>query len=140
MSVDDVELTINEVRHARELSTDLYVVDHIRLERLNDGTIRTSGGRIRHWPNWTPADASLSPNDVKLSRYRHQPEDDFGQGCQPRGLAWLAGLVPAARTLGLAFVAASRALRDQVAVPGDLGGEVGGELVKERRGKSIRSR
>jgi hypothetical protein len=67
MSVDDVELTINEVRHAREISTDLYVVDHIRLERLNDGTILTSGGRIRHWPNWAPADASLSP-----TRYRYQ--------------------------------------------------------------------
>jgi hypothetical protein len=48
MSVADVELTINEVRHAREISTDLYVVDRIRLERLDDGTIRTSGGRIRH--------------------------------------------------------------------------------------------
>ena len=60
-------LTINEVRHAREISTDLYVVDHIRLERLDDGTIRTSGGRIRPWPNWAPNDASLSP-----TRYRYQ--------------------------------------------------------------------
>jgi len=67
MSVDDVELTINEVRHAREIPTDLYVVDQIRLERLNDGSIRTSGGRVRHWPNWTPADGSLSP-----TRYRYQ--------------------------------------------------------------------
>jgi hypothetical protein len=41
---------------------------------------------------------------------------------------------------GLAFVAAPGAVRDEVAVPGDLGGQVGGELVKERRGKSIRSR
>ena len=82
----------------------------------------------------------LWPNDVKLSWNWHEPEDYLGQGCQPRGFAWLAGLVPAARTLGLAFVAAPRAFRDQVAVPGDLGGQVGGELVKERRGKSIRSR
>ena len=43
------------------------------------------------------------------------------------------------RALGLAFVAASGAARDEVPVPGDLGGQVGGELVKERRGKSIRS-
>jgi hypothetical protein len=67
MSVDDVELTINEVRHAREIPTDLYVVDQIRLERLNDVTIRTSGGRVRHWPNWAPADGSLSP-----TRYQYQ--------------------------------------------------------------------
>jgi hypothetical protein len=65
--VDDVQLTMNEVRHAREIPTDLYVVDQIRLERLKDGTIRTSGGRVRRWPNWTPADASLSP-----TRYRYQ--------------------------------------------------------------------
>ena len=67
MSVGDVELTINEVRHAREIPTDLYVVDQIRLERLNDETLRTSGGRVRHWPSWTPADTSLSP-----TRYRYQ--------------------------------------------------------------------
>jgi hypothetical protein len=48
----------------------------------------------------------------------------------------LAGLVAASWALGLAFVAA----RDEVAVVGDLGGQVGGELVKELRGKSIRSR
>ncbi len=51
-----------------------------------------------------------------------------------------AGLVPAPWPFGLAFVAAPGAGRDEVAVPGDLGGQVGGELVKERRGKSIRSR
>jgi Domain of unknown function (DUF3883) len=66
-SVVDVELTINEVRHAREIRTDLYVVDQIRFERLNDGTIRTTGGRVRHWLTWSPADASLSP-----TRYRYQ--------------------------------------------------------------------
>ena len=66
-SVVDVELTINEVRHARGTRTDLYVVDQIRLERLADGTIRTTSGRVRHWPDWSPADASLSP-----TRYRYQ--------------------------------------------------------------------
>ena len=79
-------------------------------------------------------------NGVKLSGDWHQPEGDLGQGRQPGGLAWLAGLIPSAWALGLAFVAASRAARDEVAVPGDLGGQVGGKLVKLRRGKSIRSR
>jgi DDE superfamily endonuclease len=79
-------------------------------------------------------------NGIKLSWDRHQPEDDLGQGCQPGGLAWFAGLVPASWAVGLAFVAASRAARDEMAVVGDLGGQVGGEVVKERRGKSIRSR
>ena len=80
------------------------------------------------------------PNGIKLSWNWHAPEDDLGQGCQPGGFAWLAGLVPAPGPLGLAFVAAPGAGRDEVAVPGDLGGQVGGELVKERRGKSTRSR
>ena len=79
-------------------------------------------------------------NGVKLSGDRHPPEDDRGQGCQAGCLAWFAGLVPASWALGLAFVAAAWPVRDEVAVPGDLGGQVRGELVKERRGKSIRSR
>ena len=79
-------------------------------------------------------------NGVKLSGDWHQPEGDLGQRRQPGGLAWLAGLVPAPRALGLAFVAAPGAERDEVPVPGDLGGQVGGELVKEARGKSTRSR
>jgi hypothetical protein len=92
-----------------------------------------------HWwgPVWL---TGLWPNGVKLSRYGHPPEYDLGQWCQPGGLAWLAGLVPASRALGLAFVAAPGADGDEVAVPGDLGGQAGGELVKERRGKSTRSR
>ena len=67
ISVVDVELTINEVHHARDIRTDLYVVDQIRVERQGDGTIQTSGGRVRHWPNWSPADTALSP-----TRYRYQ--------------------------------------------------------------------
>ena len=79
-------------------------------------------------------------NGVKLSGDRHPPEDDLGHGCQAGCLAWFAGLVPASWALGLAFVAAAWPVRDEVAMPGDLGGQVRGELVKERRGKSIRSR
>lgn len=58
---DVVELTTNEVSHARRLTTDLVVVDEIRWERLPDGTIRTSGGRFRHWASWQPADADMKP-------------------------------------------------------------------------------
>src|SRR5437879_3442518 len=79
-------------------------------------------------------------NGFKLSRHWHQPEDDLGQRREPGGLAVLAGLVAASGALGRAFVAASGAGRDEVPVPGDLGGQAGGELVKEARGKSIRSR
>ena len=79
-------------------------------------------------------------NGIKLSWNRHQPEDDFRQRRQPGRLAVLAGLVAASGALGLAFVAASGAARNEMTVVGDLSGQVGGELVKELRGKSIRSR
>lgn len=88
------------------------------------------------WPLLT----GLWANGVKLSGGGHPPEHDLGHGCQAGGFAGLAGLVPAPWALGLAFVAAPGTGRDEVAVPGDLGGQVGGEFVKERRGKSIRSR
>ena len=51
--------------------------------------------------------ACPATNDIKLSREGHQPEDDPGQRGQAGGLAGFAGLVPAARALGLAFVAAA---------------------------------
>ncbi len=81
-----------------------------------------------------------SPNDIKLSGDRHQPEDDPGQRGQPGGLAGFAGLVPAAEALGLALVAAAGPFGDQVALAGDLEGEVFGALGQAVRGKSIRSR
>jgi len=82
----------------------------------------------------------VRPNGIKLSWNGHQPGDDFRQRRQPGRLAVLAGLVAASGALGVAFVAASGAARDEMTVVGDLGGQVGGELVKELRGKSIRSR
>jgi len=93
---------------------------------------------VRVFPGRPPA--APGANGFKLSRHWHQPEDDLGQGREPGGLAVLAGLVAASGPLGRAFVAASGAARDEVPVPGDPGGQVGGELVKEARGKSIRSR
>jgi hypothetical protein len=51
---------VNEVTNAREWSsTDLMVVDQIRLETDPNGLITTSGGRVRRWENWAPAEDSL---------------------------------------------------------------------------------
>jgi hypothetical protein len=66
-SADVVELTTNEVNHARRVVTDLVVVDQIQWERLPDGTILTSGGRFRCWACWQPADADLRP-----ARYQYR--------------------------------------------------------------------
>src|SRR5260221_13114737 len=85
--------------------------------------------------NGTPWD-----NGIKLRWNWHQPEDYPGQRGQPGGLAGLAGLVPAARPLGLALVTASGPHGDEVAVQGDLESQIGGEVVEAVRGKSIRSR
>ena len=52
----------------------------------------------------------------------------------------LAGLVPPACAFGLALVAPAGPPGDEVALAGDLEGQVGGEIVKAVRGKSIRSR
>jgi len=107
----------------------------------NDGPLLTIGElarrvgvpvrTIRFWSD---------SNGIKLSRNGHQPEDDPGQRCKPGGLAGLACLVAPAGAFGLALVAAAGPQGNQVAVEGDLEGQVGGEVVKVLRGKSIRSR
>ena len=62
-----VELTANEVTHARAgIPTDLAVVDEIRWIRSGD-TIQTSGGRYRSWHNWQPAE-----EDLTASQYRYR--------------------------------------------------------------------
>jgi hypothetical protein len=66
-TADDVELTRNEVLHAHEICTDLYVVDRIDWDVQADGTISTAGGRERLWPDWQPAEETLTP-----THYRHQ--------------------------------------------------------------------
>ncbi|MGK5553974.1 protein NO VEIN domain-containing protein [Actinomadura kijaniata] len=65
-TADTVELTANEVTHARTARTDLVVVDQITWERTPDGTITTSGGRCRHWTDWEPDQQDLQP-----TRYRY---------------------------------------------------------------------
>jgi len=67
-TADAVELTANEVTHARAvIPTDLVVADEIKWTRLDDGTIQTSGGRRRSWRNWQPAE-----KDLTASRYRYR--------------------------------------------------------------------
>ncbi|MFI7453782.1 protein NO VEIN domain-containing protein [Nonomuraea sp. NPDC049714] len=65
-TVDNVELTVAEVAHARTIRTDLVVVDQINYERKADGSIHTYGGRLRRWTDWQPADQALQP-----TRYRY---------------------------------------------------------------------
>jgi Domain of unknown function (DUF3883) len=59
---DAVDLTINEVTNAhRWPSTDLIVVDQIRVDVSSKGVITTYGGRVRCWKNWVPDDDSWLP-------------------------------------------------------------------------------
>jgi hypothetical protein len=61
MQIDTVELTINEVVHGQTYhATDLIVVDEIKWKRNPDGTISTSGGRMRIWSDWSPLDEDLA--------------------------------------------------------------------------------
>ncbi|WP_208326003.1 protein NO VEIN domain-containing protein [Amycolatopsis arida] len=61
-----VELTVNEVEHARDNLTDLFVVSEIVL----DGDRAASGGTTHLYENWTPADDALQPTKF---RYRLPP-------------------------------------------------------------------
>lgn len=61
-----VELTINEVRHASEHPTELFVVSDIVLQRVSDGPI-TSGGKVRVFEEWRP-----SPSALRATRFEYQ--------------------------------------------------------------------
>ncbi|MDQ1713928.1 MAG: hypothetical protein QOE45_3378 [Frankiaceae bacterium] len=66
--IENVELTRGEVRQAnRHAPTDLFVVDEIAWWRNDDGTVSTTGGRVRWWRDWTPAPSALRP-----TRYRYR--------------------------------------------------------------------
>ncbi|WP_236076335.1 protein NO VEIN domain-containing protein [Streptomyces coffeae] len=57
-----VELTINEVEHARNPANtvDLYVVSDIAVDTRID-PYKASGGEVRHLRNWEPAEEDLRP-------------------------------------------------------------------------------
>ena len=62
-----VELTVNEVVHARDFpKTDLVVVDQIEWSGDSTRGFVTAGGNLRIWSDWTPADDALT---ATLFRY-----------------------------------------------------------------------
>ncbi|MFC4899807.1 protein NO VEIN domain-containing protein [Streptosporangium amethystogenes subsp. fukuiense] len=68
---DAVELTKGEVRNAREHHTHLVVVDCIEVSSQPDGKVETSGGRLRQWETWVPAE-----EDLQATRYRYRLPGD----------------------------------------------------------------
>jgi hypothetical protein len=61
MLIDAVELTVNEVDHARRYEhVDLIVVDGIDIVRKPDGSVVATGGTLRVWPKWEPEEAALA--------------------------------------------------------------------------------
>jgi hypothetical protein len=67
VSLSAVELTTNEVAHARNYAhTDLVVVDGVQWTKAN-GEYQLSGGRLQVWCDWTPAQEHLSP-----TKYRYE--------------------------------------------------------------------
>jgi len=66
--VESVLVTQGEVLHARDWTkTDLVVVDGIQLAQDADGQVTTSGGRLRSWSDWTPAERDLRPTHLRYS-------------------------------------------------------------------------
>ncbi|MER6481000.1 DUF3883 domain-containing protein [Streptomyces filamentosus] len=57
-----VELTINEVLHARnkDNTVDLYVVSDIKIDTTTDDYL-PSGGTLTHYTDWEPAEEDLRP-------------------------------------------------------------------------------
>jgi len=61
-----VELTVNEVTHARTYPhTDLIVVDRIAWRRDGKGGYTASGGHLRAWESWQPDDDALAPTQFR---------------------------------------------------------------------------
>jgi len=69
-----VELTINEVLHARDKDTtvDLYVVSDITVDTRTD-PYTASGGEVTHYLDWEPAEEDLRPRKYE---YRLPPLND----------------------------------------------------------------
>ncbi|MEW2548004.1 DUF3883 domain-containing protein [Streptomyces sp. NPDC047002] len=63
-----VDLTINEVQHARDPrhTVDLYVVSDIKVDVRNK-SYATHGGRVLHLLDWSPADGDLRPRNLDYS-------------------------------------------------------------------------
>ncbi|WP_440712019.1 protein NO VEIN domain-containing protein [Gordonia sp. FQ] len=61
IDVDTVILTRNEVSHAAEYTTTLFVVDRIEIQLDADGEYMCRNGRPRRWDEWIPAAEALTP-------------------------------------------------------------------------------
>ncbi|WP_234347964.1 protein NO VEIN domain-containing protein [Streptomyces specialis] len=61
-----VELTINEVEHARkpQNTVDLYVVSDIEVDVRTEPYV-TSGGQVLHFRDWVPAEEDLRPRSFE---------------------------------------------------------------------------
>lgn len=61
-----VDLTINEVEHARDPqhTVDLYVVSDIKVD-VQIGSYTATAGRVSHFPDWAPADEDLRPRSFE---------------------------------------------------------------------------
>jgi hypothetical protein len=63
-----IELTANEVAHAHNHKpTDLVVVDHIEIQRRDDGGYDTASGHLRIWENWEPNQQRLAPTQYRYT-------------------------------------------------------------------------
>ena len=68
LTIETVELAINEVMHATDFQpTDLIVVDGIDWKREASGKITTSGGRLRSWTGWAPLTEDLAARKFAYS-------------------------------------------------------------------------
>lgn len=61
IDVDTVILTRNEVAHASEHTTTLFVIDRIEVRTSADGKYECRNGRPRRWDAWVPAPEDLTP-------------------------------------------------------------------------------
>jgi hypothetical protein len=61
-----VDLTINEVKHARDPqnTVDLFVVSDIKVDMQTD-QYNATGGRVLHLQNWAPAEEDLRPRSFE---------------------------------------------------------------------------
>lgn len=67
-NIETVHVTQGEVTHARQwVTTDLIVIDGIRIWENEDGLIQTAGGDFRRWENWLPQDAHLRTTQLKYT-------------------------------------------------------------------------
>jgi len=68
VGIGSVQLTQGEVDHARvHQPTDLFVVEGIATERAADGRVLASGGAVRLWRDWLPADSALRPTHLRYT-------------------------------------------------------------------------